>query len=207
MIGSDLTEKTRGKLCNLLQRSLDIFAWTPTDMTGVPRHIEEHRLNVQKGCQPVRQKKRGQAAERRKKHSMIKRRKEAKATFRQMKEHIAKLPMLTALEEQEELIVYLTASKEAVSVVLMTEREDRQMPIYFYMQAIRTRVSVKGQVLADFIIERPEEEGQDDFAKEEEPLPAQRLAVYRNNEVKLRRRYRKLGPKWEGPYEVTEALG
>ncbi|GJR57385.1 reverse transcriptase domain-containing protein [Tanacetum coccineum] len=64
MIGSDLTEKTRSKLCNLLQRSLDIFAWTPTDMTGVPRQIAEHRLNVRKGCQPVRQKKRGQAAER-----------------------------------------------------------------------------------------------------------------------------------------------
>ncbi|GJV65839.1 reverse transcriptase domain-containing protein [Tanacetum coccineum] len=34
MIGSDLTEKTRSKLCNLLQHSLDIFAWTPTDMTA-----------------------------------------------------------------------------------------------------------------------------------------------------------------------------
>ncbi|GKC74662.1 reverse transcriptase domain-containing protein [Tanacetum coccineum] len=64
MIGSDLTEKTRSKLCNLLQRSLDIFAWTPMDITGVPRQIAKHRLNVRKGCQPVRQKKRGQAAER-----------------------------------------------------------------------------------------------------------------------------------------------
>ncbi|GJY38561.1 reverse transcriptase domain-containing protein [Tanacetum coccineum] len=64
MIGSNLTEKTRSKLCNLLQRSLDIFAWTPTDMTGVPRQIAEHKLNVRKGCPPVRQKKRGQAAER-----------------------------------------------------------------------------------------------------------------------------------------------
>ncbi|GJY74499.1 reverse transcriptase domain-containing protein [Tanacetum coccineum] len=34
------------------------------DMTGVPRHIAEHRLNVQEGCPPVRQKKRGQAADR-----------------------------------------------------------------------------------------------------------------------------------------------
>ncbi|GJU02719.1 reverse transcriptase domain-containing protein [Tanacetum coccineum] len=165
---------------------------------------------------------------------------EAKAAFKQMKEHIAKLPMLTAPEEQEELIVYLAASKEAVSVVLMTEREARQMPIYFVSRALRgpevnytameklvlalvhaskrlrryfqahpiivitdqpiknilsnpevagrmqkwsiqlgefgihyrPRVSVKGQVLADFIVERPEEEGQDDSAKEEEPLPA-----------------------------------
>ncbi|GJS95089.1 reverse transcriptase domain-containing protein [Tanacetum coccineum] len=64
MIGSDLTEKVRIKLCNLLQQSLDIFAWTPADMTGVPRHIAEHRLNVREGCQPVRQKKRGQAVER-----------------------------------------------------------------------------------------------------------------------------------------------
>ncbi|GJZ05071.1 reverse transcriptase domain-containing protein [Tanacetum coccineum] len=357
MIGSDLTEKTRGKLCNLLQRSLDIFAWTPTDMTGVPRHIAEHRLNVRKGCQPVRQKKRGQAAERniaindevsklvaagimREVHYhdwlsnpvMVKKSdnswrmcvdfkdlnkacpkdgyplpeidwkveslcgfpfkcfldaykgyhqiqmaeedeektafitnqaekslpffktlkkctkksdflwtEEAEAAFRQMKEHIAKLPMLTAPEEQEELIVYLAASKEAVSAVLMTEREARQMPIYFVSRALRgpevnytpmekvvlalvhaskrlrryfqahpiivitdqpiknilsnpevagrmqkwsiqlgefgihyrPRVSVKGQVLADFIVERPEEEGQDDSAKEEEPLPAQ----------------------------------
>ncbi|GJV76291.1 hypothetical protein Tco_1507875 [Tanacetum coccineum] len=64
MIGSDLTEKTRRKLCDLLQQSLDIFAWTPTDMTGVPRQIAKHKLNVRKGCPPVRQKKRGQAAER-----------------------------------------------------------------------------------------------------------------------------------------------
>ncbi|GKE67133.1 hypothetical protein Tco_1521294, partial [Tanacetum coccineum] len=64
MIGSDLTEKTRSKLCNLLQHSLDIFAWTPTDMKGVPRQIAKHKLNVRKGCQSVRQKKRGQAAER-----------------------------------------------------------------------------------------------------------------------------------------------
>ncbi|GKB68196.1 reverse transcriptase domain-containing protein [Tanacetum coccineum] len=45
----------------------------------------------------------------------------AKAAFRQMKEHIAKLPMLTAPEEQVELIVYLAASKEAVSDALLTE--------------------------------------------------------------------------------------
>ncbi|GJZ63785.1 reverse transcriptase domain-containing protein [Tanacetum coccineum] len=36
----------------------------PADMTGVPRHIAEHRLNVREGCYPVRQKKRGQAADR-----------------------------------------------------------------------------------------------------------------------------------------------
>ncbi|GKB79950.1 hypothetical protein Tco_0946845 [Tanacetum coccineum] len=38
----------------------------PVDMTGVPRHIAEHRLNIHEGCLPVRQKKRGQAPERNK---------------------------------------------------------------------------------------------------------------------------------------------
>ncbi|GJV09678.1 reverse transcriptase domain-containing protein [Tanacetum coccineum] len=54
------------ELCGLLRRNLDIFAWKPADMTGVPRHIAEHRLNFREGCLPVRQKKRGQAPERNK---------------------------------------------------------------------------------------------------------------------------------------------
>ncbi|GKE13246.1 reverse transcriptase domain-containing protein, partial [Tanacetum coccineum] len=45
--------------------------------------------------------------------------------------------MLTAPKEQEELIIYLAASKEVVSVVLMTEREARQMPVYFVSRALR----------------------------------------------------------------------
>ncbi|GJT05988.1 reverse transcriptase domain-containing protein [Tanacetum coccineum] len=36
------------------------------DMTGVPRHIAEHRLNIREGCLPIRQKKRGQVPERNK---------------------------------------------------------------------------------------------------------------------------------------------
>nr|GEX43440.1 reverse transcriptase domain-containing protein [Tanacetum cinerariifolium] len=65
-IGSTLTEEGRKKLCGLLRRHLDVFAWKPADMTRVPRHIAEHRLNVRKGCLLVRQKKRGQALERNK---------------------------------------------------------------------------------------------------------------------------------------------
>ncbi|GJS31933.1 reverse transcriptase domain-containing protein [Tanacetum coccineum] len=65
-IGSTLTEDGRKELCGLLRRNLDIFAWKLADMTGVPRHIAEHRLNIREGCLPVRQKKRGQAPERNK---------------------------------------------------------------------------------------------------------------------------------------------
>ncbi|GJV81417.1 reverse transcriptase domain-containing protein [Tanacetum coccineum] len=61
-------EKTKGRkeLCSLLKQNLDIFAWKPADMTGVPRSIAEHRLNIREECSPVRQKKRGQAPERNK---------------------------------------------------------------------------------------------------------------------------------------------
>ncbi|GJX41928.1 hypothetical protein Tco_0256918 [Tanacetum coccineum] len=65
-IGSTLTEKGHKELCALLRQNLDIFASKPADMTSIPRHIVEHRLNVREGYLPIRQKKRGQAPERNK---------------------------------------------------------------------------------------------------------------------------------------------
>nr|GEZ94002.1 reverse transcriptase domain-containing protein [Tanacetum cinerariifolium] len=64
VVGGSLSDKGRTELCALLKKNLDIFAWQPSDMTGVPRSIAEHKLNIRKGCPPVRQKKRGQAPER-----------------------------------------------------------------------------------------------------------------------------------------------
>ncbi|GJV40514.1 reverse transcriptase domain-containing protein [Tanacetum coccineum] len=146
--------------------------------------------------------------------------------------------MLTAPIEKKELIDYLTATKETVSAVLMTERKAKQMLIYFVSRALkgpklnytsmeklvlalvhaskrlkryfqarpiivitdqpiqqilsrpevagrlqkwsielgeyaihyRPRVSVKGQILADFIVERPEEDTPDTPMEEEEEL-------------------------------------
>ncbi|GKA28120.1 reverse transcriptase domain-containing protein [Tanacetum coccineum] len=159
--------------------------------------------------------------------------------FKKMKRFIAELPMLVALMEKEELIVYLAAAKETVSAVLMTERETKQMPIYFVSRALRgpkinytsmeklvlalvhankrlkryfqahpiivvtnqpiqqvlsrpevagrlqkwsielgeyaihywPRVSVKGHILADFIVKRPEEDSPNTLMAEEEELP------------------------------------
>ncbi|GJY61212.1 reverse transcriptase domain-containing protein [Tanacetum coccineum] len=65
-IGGSLSEKGRLELFNLLKENLDIFAWKPADMTGVPRSIAEHRLNIREGCQPIRQERRGQAPDRNK---------------------------------------------------------------------------------------------------------------------------------------------
>ncbi|GJU28195.1 reverse transcriptase domain-containing protein [Tanacetum coccineum] len=164
---------------------------------------------------------------------------EAKVAFRQIKKLIADLPMLTAPKEMGELIMYLAAAKEAISAVLMTKREGKQMPVYFvsralrgpeinytpmeklvlallsasrrlkrYLQAhtivvitdqpirqllsnseitgrmlkwkfelegydiqYRQMISIKGQILADFIVERPKEEFPDELMAELEELP------------------------------------
>ncbi|GKA64970.1 reverse transcriptase domain-containing protein [Tanacetum coccineum] len=164
---------------------------------------------------------------------------EAEETFKQMKQLIAELPMLTAPMEKEELIVYLVTAKETVSAVLMTKKEAKQMPIYFVSRALRgpevnytsmeklvlalvhaskrlkryfqahpiivityqpiqqvlsrpevagrlqkwsielgeyaihyrPRVSVKRQILADFIVKRPEKESLDTLMEVEEELP------------------------------------
>ncbi|GKC78511.1 reverse transcriptase domain-containing protein [Tanacetum coccineum] len=56
-IEGTLSAKGRTDLCSLLKKNLDIFAWQPSDMTGVPRLVAEHRLNIREGYSPVRQKK------------------------------------------------------------------------------------------------------------------------------------------------------
>ncbi|GJR50749.1 reverse transcriptase domain-containing protein [Tanacetum coccineum] len=76
---------------------------------------------------------------------------EAEEEFKQMKQLIAELPMLTAPMEKEELIVYLATAKET--------------------GIKRFRVSVKRQILADFIVERPEEDSSDTSMEEKEELP------------------------------------
>nr|GEY41597.1 reverse transcriptase domain-containing protein [Tanacetum cinerariifolium] len=37
VVGGSLSDRGRTELCSLLKRNLDIFAWKPSDMTGVPR--------------------------------------------------------------------------------------------------------------------------------------------------------------------------
>nr|GFC97146.1 reverse transcriptase domain-containing protein [Tanacetum cinerariifolium] len=57
--------------------------------------------------------------------------------FKEMKQSIAELPMLTAPKKKEELIMYLAAAKEAISAVLMTERDGKQVPVYFVSRALQ----------------------------------------------------------------------
>ncbi|GKD87094.1 reverse transcriptase domain-containing protein [Tanacetum coccineum] len=56
-IEGTLSTKGHTELCSLLKENLDIFAWQSSDMTGVPRSVAEHRLNIREGYSPVGQKK------------------------------------------------------------------------------------------------------------------------------------------------------
>ncbi|GJX13928.1 reverse transcriptase domain-containing protein [Tanacetum coccineum] len=63
-IGGTLSADGQTRLCTLLKENVDIFAWQPSEMTGVPRSVAEHRLNIQDGYSPVRLEKKGQAHDR-----------------------------------------------------------------------------------------------------------------------------------------------
>nr|GEW80211.1 reverse transcriptase domain-containing protein [Tanacetum cinerariifolium] len=62
---------------------------------------------------------------------------EAEQAFKQLKQHLLELPMLVAPKPKEELIVYMSASHGAISVVLMTERDTIQTPVYFLSRALQ----------------------------------------------------------------------
>ncbi|GKA45609.1 reverse transcriptase domain-containing protein [Tanacetum coccineum] len=104
----------------------------------------------------------------------------AEAAFLEMKKLVSELPTLTTPKKGETLMMYLAATNEAVSAVLLTERDGRQMPIHYvitdslirqvlnnsgalgrlakwavelgaYAITYVPRVAVKDQVLADFL--------------------------------------------------------
>ncbi|GJR87373.1 putative reverse transcriptase domain, ribonuclease H-like domain protein [Tanacetum coccineum] len=54
-----------------------------------------------------------------------------------MKKFMEILPTLTAPIKGEVLVMYLTASVESISVVLLVKREERQVPIYFVSRVLQ----------------------------------------------------------------------
>ncbi|XP_071687891.1 uncharacterized protein [Rutidosis leptorrhynchoides] len=62
---------------------------------------------------------------------------EAEAAFHDIKRLLNELPTLTAPIAGETLILYLAASAEAISPVLIAEQKGIQMPIYFVNQPIK----------------------------------------------------------------------
>jgi hypothetical protein len=54
-IGSELDPKYEAVLVDFLRANADVFAWSPSDMPGIPRDVDEHSLDIRAGARPVKQ--------------------------------------------------------------------------------------------------------------------------------------------------------
>ena len=43
-------------LVDFLCTNTDVFAWSPSEMLGIPREVAEHYLDIQDGSKPVKQR-------------------------------------------------------------------------------------------------------------------------------------------------------
>ena len=43
-------------LVDFLCTNADVFAWSPSDMPGIPREVAEHALDIRAGSRPVKQR-------------------------------------------------------------------------------------------------------------------------------------------------------
>ncbi|GJY75525.1 reverse transcriptase domain-containing protein [Tanacetum coccineum] len=67
------------------------------------------------------------------------------AVFLEMKKLVSELPTLTNPKKGETLMMYLAAENEAISAVLLTKRDGRQMPIHYvsrYLQGAETNYAL-----------------------------------------------------------------
>jgi len=55
-VGTGMIAPIRQDLITLLEEYQDIFAWSYQDMPGLDLHIVQHRLPLNPGCSPVKQK-------------------------------------------------------------------------------------------------------------------------------------------------------
>ncbi|GJW02365.1 reverse transcriptase domain-containing protein, partial [Tanacetum coccineum] len=62
---------------------------------------------------------------------------DAEAAFLEMKKLVSKLQTLTTPKKGETLMMYLAAASEAVSAVLLTKRNGRQMPIHYVSRSLQ----------------------------------------------------------------------
>ncbi|GKA83832.1 hypothetical protein Tco_0805427 [Tanacetum coccineum] len=58
-IGSQFSAECRELLIRLLKDNMDVFAWQPSDMAGIPKRLIRHTLNVNNFVSPVAQNEKG----------------------------------------------------------------------------------------------------------------------------------------------------
>jgi len=55
-LGKTLSRNEKRSYVRLLKKYMDVFAWTSTDLTGIPLNLGEHRIDLIEGAVPVRQR-------------------------------------------------------------------------------------------------------------------------------------------------------
>jgi hypothetical protein len=55
-ISNDIKEEERAEYARILKDYSDVFAWTPTDLEGIPAELGEHAIDLQEGAVLVRQR-------------------------------------------------------------------------------------------------------------------------------------------------------
>nr|GEU85800.1 reverse transcriptase domain-containing protein [Tanacetum cinerariifolium] len=147
-IGAGLSPEGANQLKNLLNKNLDIFAWEPSDMNGVPKRIIKHSLNANPLENPVSQKRRVFCSEKSQKSlpffetlkDITKENKhdywwteKVENAFQELNTMILNL---TTPLPKETLFVYLASSKELVSAVLLVVRQGKKHPIHYVSKTL-----------------------------------------------------------------------
>ncbi|KAK3000443.1 hypothetical protein RJ639_021128 [Escallonia herrerae] len=122
-IGLTLKEDTKLKLVDLLRTYADIFTWTAIDMPGIdPEAIKKARdFPWTEDCQK---------------------------SFEELKTYLSTPGLLSKPLPGEDLFIYLSVSKVAVSTILVREENGIQKSIYYFNKVLQD-----AQALADFIVE------------------------------------------------------
>jgi hypothetical protein len=55
-VSGDLDSKKEFTLIAFLQANVDVFAWQPSQMSGIPREVIEHHLKIYPDVRPVQQR-------------------------------------------------------------------------------------------------------------------------------------------------------
>nr|GEV98571.1 reverse transcriptase domain-containing protein [Tanacetum cinerariifolium] len=200
MIGFTLTEGGRNKLCGLLQHNLDIFAWKLADITRVLRHIAKHCLNLPTSVDKAFHKHIGRnlkvyvddlVIKSNTKYEIVR---NIEKLFKTLKEINMKLnPKKCTFGVEEGMFlgykIYTKGLKVCpykVDDVLslpspkclkdVQKLNEKLASLNTFLakspeKSLQPRVSVKWQILADFIVERPEEDSLDTLMELEEELP------------------------------------
>ena len=55
-LGRTLNKEEKSTYSKLLKEFADVFAWSPSDLTGIPSTLGEHQIDLVDGATPIRQR-------------------------------------------------------------------------------------------------------------------------------------------------------